>query len=199
MAPTADRRRLARPSVRCLPPPPPSQPLPPRPRPALQVWRAQIYALNKLMREREEASFRYFSLLREVGGEGGAGAAELPAPPSAELPEGLGQIQAMILEKREEFKGHVHVNAPMLHHGAGTSPTKRAAPPAAAAASAAASPARRPTTTAVAATPPAAAKAPPPEPAGTATAELESPDAPVTARGLLGGGPEAERPREEAH
>ena len=30
-----------------------------------EIWRAQIYALNKLMRAREEASFEYFKQLRE--------------------------------------------------------------------------------------------------------------------------------------
>ena len=76
-----------------------------------EVWRAQIYALNRLMREREEASFSYFKELRDVLDAGGD-ASELPAPPSTGMPEGVLQIQQAILEKREEFRGQSRAPAP---------------------------------------------------------------------------------------
>ena len=109
-----------------------------------EVWRAQIYALNKLLRAREDASFAYFQRLqnREGGGggsgsgsgggssgdnadaEGGGGGdadddAPTEPPPSflLALPDALAEVQQDLLSKREELKGVAPFHAPSVAHG----------------------------------------------------------------------------------
>ena len=69
-----------------------------------EAWRAQIYALNALMKAREDASFSYFKELMDVRDAGGDESA-LPPPPSTGVPKALVQIQEMLVDKREELRG----------------------------------------------------------------------------------------------
>ena len=76
-----------------------------------EVWRAQIYALNVLMKQREDASFSYFKELKDVRDAGGDESA-LPPAPSTGVPKALAQIQEMLVDKREEFRGQSRAPPP---------------------------------------------------------------------------------------
>ena len=76
-----------------------------------EVWRAQIYALNVLMKQREDASFSYFKELKDVRDAGGDESA-LPPAPSTGVPKALAQIQEMLIDKREEFRGQSRAPPP---------------------------------------------------------------------------------------
>ena len=69
-----------------------------------EAWRAQIYALNALMKAREDANFSYFKELMDVRDAGGDESA-LPPAPSTGVPKALVQIQEMLVDKREELRG----------------------------------------------------------------------------------------------